>query len=201
VNFVPSRYSDNYGWSWVSEEMLTPGDQKIPNQELRDNLERLSNFLFKIPFPYTIASGYRSPSFNASIGGSPTSQHMNALAVDIVPTGMRNWMLGTWIYYFQWAFPEIDEVITYTDEPHLHIAICPKGATGCGPGAPNKQFLVSTRGEYRPWIPTPADLPMDILNADPRVPKSWLPAAAVLLGIGAVGAAWYYRDELRARLG
>ena len=68
-NFQPSAHSDNYGWSWVTEKMLTPGGQVIPNQELRDNLERLSNFLFKIPFPYKITSGYRSPSFNASGAG------------------------------------------------------------------------------------------------------------------------------------
>jgi len=110
-NFQPSEYSDgdNYGWSWVSEKMLTPGSQVIPNEQLRDNLQRLSHFLIKIPFPYKIASGYRSPSFNTSIGGAPDSQHMNALSVDIVPTGMRNWMLGTWIYYNRWAFPELAE--------------------------------------------------------------------------------------------
>ena len=200
--FQPSQYSDgdNYGWSWVSEKMLTPGSQVIPNEQLRDNLQRLSHFLIKIPFPYKIASGYRSPSFNTSIGGAPDSQHMNALSVDIVPTGMRNWMLGTWIYYNRWAFPELDQVITYTDESHLHIGICPKGATGCLTGAPNKKFMVSTRGEYQSWVPTPADLPMDVLNMDPRVPKSWLGAVVPLLAVAAVGAAWYYRDELRAQL-
>jgi hypothetical protein len=201
MKFQVSQHSDdNYGWSWVSEKMLTPGDQYIPNEEMRDNLKRLSHFLVKIPFPYKIASGYRSPSFNASIGGAADSQHMNGLSVDIVPTGMRNWMLGAWIYYNRWAFPEIDQVITYTDTPHLHIGICRKGATGCGSGAPNKVFLVSTRGEYRPWIPTPLDLPMDILNADPRVVRSWLPKAAVIGSVAAVVAAWYYRDRLRKLL-
>lgn len=34
-------------------------------------------------FPITISSGYRSPSFNASIGGSNTSDHVYACASDI----------------------------------------------------------------------------------------------------------------------
>lgn len=34
-------------------------------------------------FPITISSGYRSPSFNASIGGSNTSDHVYACATDI----------------------------------------------------------------------------------------------------------------------
>lgn len=176
--------------------MLTPGGQVVPNEEIRDNLSRLSNFLAKLPFPYTITSGYRSPSFNASIGGAPGSQHTNGLAVDIVPFGIRNWMLGAWIYYHQWAFPEIDEVITYTDEPHLHIGICPRNATGCGAGAPNQQFLRSTRGEYVPWVPNPADLPYDILNIDPRVPKSWAPTVVpVVISAALIYGAWKWRQS------
>jgi hypothetical protein len=34
-------------------------------------------------FPISISSGYRSPSFNASIGGSNTSDHVYACAADI----------------------------------------------------------------------------------------------------------------------
>jgi zinc D-Ala-D-Ala carboxypeptidase len=59
----------------------TPSNSEI------DNLYNLALVLEKVRscignLPMTITSGYRSKDLNASIGGSPTSDHCNGLAVD-----------------------------------------------------------------------------------------------------------------------
>ena len=196
----------DYGWSsaWP-ESKLTVGSQAgrpIPGY-LQENASLLSDFLGKIPFPITVTSAYRSPSVNAQIGGSATTQHTNALAVDIVPKTMTNWMLGTWLFVMRPFFPELDQVITYTDKGHLHVGICPPGASGCVAGAPRAQFRVSTGGRYAPWTPSPADLAFDILNVHPLIPMSWLPRMLISTAVAGVALAllWRFQDPIKARLG
>lgn len=197
----------DYGWSdaWP-ESKLTVGSQAgraIP-AHLKGNASLLSDFLAKIPFPITINSGYRSSSVNEGVGGSSSSQHTNALAVDIQPRfPMTNWMLGTWFWVYRPFFPELDQVITYTDKSHLHVGICPPGATGCVAKAPRKEFLVHSTGGYAPWQPSPADLAFDIANMHPLVPMSWLPRLAMTTAVAglALVAMWRFRAPLKRRLG
>lgn len=58
----------------------------LPNViELAKNLQVLRNYINK---PITINSGYRSPIYNAKIGGVKNSQHVKGKAADIVVKGM-----------------------------------------------------------------------------------------------------------------
>jgi zinc D-Ala-D-Ala carboxypeptidase len=47
--------------------------------------------------PVKISSGYRSPSLNAAVGGSNSSQHSKGEAVDIEIEGVDNRRLAKWI--------------------------------------------------------------------------------------------------------
>ena len=51
----------------------------VPNIELFDKLQ----FLRGLVGPINITSGYRTPKFNASIGGSRNSHHLKGIAADI----------------------------------------------------------------------------------------------------------------------
>lgn len=46
-------------------------------------LYRINLLREEIGIPFTITSGYRTPAYNASIGGSPRSSHAVAAAIDI----------------------------------------------------------------------------------------------------------------------
>lgn len=74
---------------WEFEASETAARKGIDNTipaELIGNVTRLAIFLEKIrtllKAPIIISSGYRCPELNSIIGGSKTSQHMQALAVD-----------------------------------------------------------------------------------------------------------------------
>ena len=54
--------------------------------KLACNLQRLRDVIGK---PILINSGYRSPSHNAKVGGSPNSQHLTGKAADIRVSGMN----------------------------------------------------------------------------------------------------------------
>ncbi len=157
----------------------------------------LSDLLGKIPFKLQITSGYRDPEANKRVGGASSSQHVKAQAADIKATvkgvPIPNFLLGTWLWLHQNKFPNLDQVITYTDKGHLHVSVSER---------PRKKFLISTRGQYRNWQPNPADLPMHLTRIDPRVVRSWLPQVVITMGIGAVGLAlvWRYQDQIRERL-
>lgn len=60
------------------------GTQSHPDPELVARLERLRAAAGGRPL--RIVSGYRSPSYNARVGGAPNSQHMYDRAADI-PSG------------------------------------------------------------------------------------------------------------------
>jgi hypothetical protein len=63
----------------------TPPDELLENgRMLADGLERVRALL---SVPIYVESGYRSPRVNRAVGGTPTSQHKDFLAADIVPIG------------------------------------------------------------------------------------------------------------------
>lgn len=43
----------------------------------------------KVQKPIIVHSGYRTPTYNKKVGGSPKSQHMEGTAADISITGMK----------------------------------------------------------------------------------------------------------------
>jgi len=65
-------------------------DNTIPPELLHNaaqlitSLERVRTLL---GVPVTVLSGYRCQALNRAVGGAPNSQHMNALAADIVAPG------------------------------------------------------------------------------------------------------------------
>lgn len=73
------------------EEFKCKDGSDIPNTallnivELARNLEVLRTAINK---PITINSGYRSPKYNAKIGGVKDSQHLRGTAADIRVAGM-----------------------------------------------------------------------------------------------------------------
>jgi len=70
------------------EELVSPNDKAKPSKEVLENLKELCEEALEplrnaIGKPLTITSGYRSPGYNASIGGAKGSQHTLGIAVDI----------------------------------------------------------------------------------------------------------------------
>lgn len=73
-NFLLSEFRCN-------DKSVIP-DNILPNLvELAENLQVLRDYL---GFPIQINSGYRSPAYNASVGGVKNSQHLLGKASDIV---------------------------------------------------------------------------------------------------------------------
>jgi len=85
-----------------SETAERKGIDNTPPDDLIPKLRRLcTEFLEPIRMhygkPIRPNSGYRSSELNAEIGGSSTSQHCKAEAVDIEVPGVSNYDLAVWI--------------------------------------------------------------------------------------------------------
>tara|TARA_Y100000034_G_scaffold107684_1_gene137455 strand:- start:8 stop:1009 length:1002 start_codon:yes stop_codon:yes gene_type:complete len=195
VEFQPSEYSD-YGWIsafplaalTVSASAARRGLSNQPATAAHQaNLSLVSDFLGKLPFSLRLNSAYRSPPVNEAVGGSRTSQHMNGLAVDATPQGISNKDAAAWLFDNRAKFPELDQVIWYNDTSHIHIGICPPGASGCPRRSGARgEFLRATKegGIYFPWAPTAEDTAkMAALYAYHR------PAQVGLLWLGSMAAA------------
>jgi hypothetical protein len=168
MTFIPSEYS--YGWAsayplstlTVSSTATARGLSNQPVTSAHErNLSLLSDFLGKLAksVSFRVNSGYRSSEVNAAIGGSSTSQHMNGLGADITPYSINNEELAAWLYGHRADFPELDQVIWYKDTHHVHIGICPSGATGCPRSSgPRGEFYWAQKesSTYVPWAPTAA---------------------------------------------
>jgi hypothetical protein len=93
------------------------------------NLRSLAQYLEVVrgilAVPIKVTSGYRSPSHNASIpGASPTSDHVNGLAADILPLGMsqREAYRRLQAAASSGALPPFDQIIYYPFQ-HIHIGL------------------------------------------------------------------------------
>jgi zinc D-Ala-D-Ala carboxypeptidase len=75
-------------WRWphfTAAEMACKGDGSVMlDFDALDRLEILRNHLRA---PFMILSAYRSPEYNARVGGAPLSQHMQGRAFDVNMTG------------------------------------------------------------------------------------------------------------------
>lgn len=92
--------------------------------------------------PLSISSGYRCPELNTAIGGSKTSAHMSACAVDCYPLKMRLSDAYLMIAYSDVPF---DQII-YEYGRWIHLG-------GPKPGmSPRKQLLmIFEMGKYLPF--------------------------------------------------
>jgi len=184
-----------YGKDYTLEELTVSRTAKKLGLDNRpatavhaSNLALLENFLNSIPFDFTITSVYRSPVVNNAVGGSSSSQHMNALAVDLIPSGMTNKELATWFWAHKNDYPELDQVIWYTDTNHNHIAVCPPGAQNCVAGAPRGHFYSAKNesGGYTRWLPDAASMDETLAMYQQTRPIRFaaLKYTALVIGIG-----------------
>jgi len=112
------------------------GLDNTPSDEVTENLKRLANLILQplrdhLGRPITINSAYRSPRVNASVGGSPRSQHMLGEAADIRVANLE--------------VTELVEIIKDLGLPYhqlinefdswVHVSVAPKGEK------PKKQVL------------------------------------------------------------
>lgn len=112
------------------------GLDNTPSEEVTANLKRLANLILQplrdhLGRPITINSAYRSPRVNASVGGSPRSQHMLGEAADIRVANME--------------VTELVEIVKDLGLPYhqlinefdswVHVSVAPKGEK------PKKQVL------------------------------------------------------------
>lgn len=218
-NFEPSQFSnEHYGWSDdFPLSKLTVTSQNASNQPVnqqhRDNLSLVSDFLATLPFDVRVTSGYRSPAVNALVGGATGSQHMNGLAVDLiayVPGTNRtveipNWMVATYLFQNQWWYP-LDQVIWYMDSKHTHIGLCPDGGHNCPAGHPRKEFKKAwdeaTTNKYQDWRPTPFDITETFLRLLPFRPRLiTLFIGTSVMTVAGLAVAFKYRKKIKRQLG
>ena len=69
--------------------------------------------------PLVVTSAYRSPAFNASIGGATNSQHTVGQAVDLKPVAGTAQHLAAKLVNRGLPY---DQLILYTDSAHLHLS-------------------------------------------------------------------------------
>lgn len=115
-----------------SETALVLGIENFPSWE---EVERMKKFAIEVldvirdqwGQPLLVSSGYRVPSLNAAVGGAPTSDHQNGLAVDIK---LASWSkrkpseLYNLVYEMtEKGIIEIDQVIYYRSKKIVHIGV------------------------------------------------------------------------------
>jgi zinc D-Ala-D-Ala carboxypeptidase len=177
-----------YGWSpqyplsslTVSGTASKYGLNNTPTDlAILAKLSAVSDFLGKLPFSVRVNSGYRSPEVNARVGGAGKSQHMSGEAVDISPTKGTNEELATWLYVNQAKFPELDQIIWYTDTSHIHVSVG---------GSRRAEFLKGTKegSVYLPWGPTTTE---QAKQAGKFFGRRWVKTTMWTLAFGSVAAA------------
>ena len=115
-----------------SETALILGIKNFPSWE---EVERLKKFAIEVldvirekwGQPLLVASGYRVPSLNAAVGGAPTSDHLNGLAVDIkLPDWSKKKLSELYNLVYEMTekgLIDIDQVIYYRKKKIIHIGV------------------------------------------------------------------------------
>lgn len=72
--------------------------------------------------PIVVTSGYRSPAYNASVGGSSTSDHVRGLAADVkLPVSL--YTAYQTLKAQSKSLPPFDQLIFYPVQGHLHVGL------------------------------------------------------------------------------
>jgi hypothetical protein len=88
-----------------SETAKRKGINNTPSGEHLENFKKLAENIFEpirehFGVPIHISSGYRSKELNAAIGGSSSSQHCSAEAIDIDMDGSPNGVTNKMVFDF-----------------------------------------------------------------------------------------------------
>jgi hypothetical protein len=92
------------------------GISNMPTPEHIENFKKLAQNIFEpirkhFGVPIHISSGYRSKALNTAIGGSLTSQHCTAEAIDIDMDGSANGVTNKMVFDFIKANLNFDQLI------------------------------------------------------------------------------------------
>lgn len=115
-----------------SETAMTLGIENFPTWEEVERMKKFANEVLDVirshwGQPLLLSSGYRVPSLNTAVGGSPTSDHQNGLAVDIkLPTWSKRKLSELYHLIYDMTEQgtiEIDQIIYYRNKKIIHIGI------------------------------------------------------------------------------
>lgn len=120
----------NWTANFSKEEFIRPQDRKYIPNGAEDSLKAIATNVLqpartKLGLPIRINSAYRSPDYNASIGGVANSQHIFGQAVDIAPVpGTAENFKKLWDILIDGPY---DQIIWERAEPwnkpsHLHVS-------------------------------------------------------------------------------
>lgn len=106
----------------------------------------LEPLLAIFPAGYDIHSAFRGPALNAAVGGSPTSQHCQFLAVDLVPKGYAGRIPLAFAKIMAWGLepqkPRFRQLLS--EAGNIHI--------GCAMGNGNDGEVGAWDGKKQVWF-------------------------------------------------
>lgn len=110
------------------------------------NLRRVASWLQVardiLGAPLRVTRGFSTAVENAEVGGSPTSDHPNGLAADVVAVGLTPFDVYQRLTEAVKAqkLPAFDQLIYYAGDDHIHV--------GLGPKLRGEVLLKTTEGSY-----------------------------------------------------
>lgn len=140
----PGRY-----FTWAELTTTTKPYDNTPPLWARLNLIQLTRRLLDpiraevVQGSVTVDSGYRSPKVNQAVGGVSTSEHLQGLAADIIPSTMSVEELIARLYS-RTDLP-IGQAIVYPNNGFVHVSYDPNN---------RREFMESPRArDYNIWTP------------------------------------------------
>ena len=115
-----------------SETAMTLGIENFPSWSEVERMKKFANEVLDVirshwGQPLLVSSGYRVPELNVAVGGSPTSDHQNGLAVDVKLSSWSKRKISE-LYHLIYELAEkgvieIDQVIYYRGKKIIHIGV------------------------------------------------------------------------------
>lgn len=115
-----------------SETAMALGIENFPDWSEVERMKKFANEVLDVirshwGQPLLVSSGYRVPELNVAVGGSPTSDHQNGLAVDIkLPSWSKRKISELYNLVYELTEKgviEIDQVIYYRSKKIIHIGV------------------------------------------------------------------------------
>lgn len=115
-----------------SETAMTLGIENFPSWSEVERMKKFANEVLDVirshwGQPLLVSSGYRVPELNVAVGGSPTSDHQNGLAVDVkLPSWSKRKISELYHLIYELTEKgviEIDQVIYYRNKKIIHIGV------------------------------------------------------------------------------